>query len=93
VAEVDPPFIRTHGDNFIHVSEIDYLVEETQPFPVGTPPPPDEEQGTLEVIGEFASSLIREGKTQGQRAEALISIAHPDFQPELQKAAKKMFWP
>ena len=63
VAEVDPTFIRTHGDNWIHVSEIDYLVEETAPFPVGTAPPPAEEQGTLEVIGEFAASLIRDGDT------------------------------
>lgn len=63
VAEVDPSFIRTHGDNWIHVSEIDHLVEESLPFPVGTPPPPDEEQGTLEVIGEFASTLIRDGDT------------------------------
>ena len=63
VAEVDSSFIRTHGDNWIHVSEIDHLVEESLPFPVGTPPPPDEEQGTLEVIGEFASTLIRDGDT------------------------------
>lgn len=34
-----------------------------------------------------------EGKSDRQRAEAIISIAHPDFQPELRKAAKKMFWP
>ncbi len=63
VAEVDPTLIRTHGDNWIHVSEIDYLVEETEPFPVGTAPPPEEERGTLEVIGEFAASLIRDGDT------------------------------
>ncbi len=63
VAEVDPTFIRTHGDNWIHVSEIDYLVEETAPFPVGTAPPPAEEQGTLEVIGEFAAGLIHDGDT------------------------------
>jgi 4-hydroxybutyrate CoA-transferase len=63
VAEVDPTFIRTHGDNWIHVSEIDYLVEETEPFPVGTAAPPEEERGTLEVIGEFAASLIRDGDT------------------------------
>jgi 4-hydroxybutyrate CoA-transferase len=63
VAEVDPTFIRTQGDNWIHVSEIDYLVEETQPFNLGTPPPPEEERGTLEVIGEFAASLIRDGDT------------------------------
>jgi len=63
VAEVDPTFIRTHGDNWIHVSEIDHLVEETQAFSMGTPPPAEEERGTLEVIGEFAASLIRDGDT------------------------------
>jgi 4-hydroxybutyrate CoA-transferase len=63
IAEVDPTFVRTHGDNWIHVSEIDYLVEESKAFPLGTPPPPDEERGTLEVIGEFASTLIRDGDT------------------------------
>ena len=26
-----------------------------------------------------------------ERAEALISVAHPDFQPELRKAAKESF--
>jgi 4-hydroxybutyrate CoA-transferase len=44
------------------------------------------------VVTEFGIVNLQ-GKTQRQRAEALISIAHPDFQPELQKAAKKMFWP
>lgn len=63
VAEVDPTCIRTHGDNWIHISEIHHLVEETKAFPVGTNPPPEEEQGTLEVIGEFASTLIRDGDT------------------------------
>lgn len=63
VAEVDPTFIRTYGDNWIHVSEIDYLVEETQAFSMGTPPPAEEERGTLEVIGEFAASLIHDGDT------------------------------
>ncbi len=63
IAEVDPTFIRTHGDNWIHVSEIDHLVEETQAFSMGTPPPPEEERGTLEVIGEFAASLIHDGDT------------------------------
>jgi len=27
------------------------------------------------------------------RAEAIISVAHPDFRPELNKAARKLFWP
>jgi 4-hydroxybutyrate CoA-transferase len=44
------------------------------------------------VVTEFGIVNLQ-GKTQRQRAEALISIAHPDFQPELRKQAKKMFWP
>lgn len=31
IAEVDENVIRTYGDNFVHVSEIDYFVENTQP--------------------------------------------------------------
>ncbi len=29
------------------------------------------------------------GKTERERAEALISIAHPDFRPTLREAARK----
>lgn len=32
-------------------------------------------------------------KSRRQRAEAIISVAHPDFQPELRKAARQLFWP
>jgi len=32
IAEVDENTIRTYGDNFVHVSEIDYFVENTQPI-------------------------------------------------------------
>jgi 4-hydroxybutyrate CoA-transferase len=32
IAEVDENVIRTYGDNFVHVSEIDYFVENTQPI-------------------------------------------------------------
>lgn len=34
-----------------------------------------------------------ECKSRRERAEAIISVAHPDFRPELKKAAKKLFWP
>ncbi|MBA7700661.1 putative butyrate:acetyl-CoA coenzyme A-transferase [subsurface metagenome] len=34
-----------------------------------------------------------ENKSRRERAEAIISVAHPDFQSELRKAAKKLFWP
>lgn len=32
-------------------------------------------------------------KSRWERADALISVAHPDFQPELRTAAKEMFYP
>jgi 4-hydroxybutyrate CoA-transferase len=62
VAEVDPTFIRTHGDNWIHVSEIDYLVEETKAFLLGRIRCRTKSTDS-EVIGEFASTLIRDGDT------------------------------
>jgi 4-hydroxybutyrate CoA-transferase len=34
-----------------------------------------------------------EGKSRRERAEAVISVAHPDFQPELRRAARQLFWP
>ena len=34
-----------------------------------------------------------ECKSRRERAEAIISVAHPDFRTELKKAAKKLFWP
>jgi 4-hydroxybutyrate CoA-transferase len=44
------------------------------------------------VITEFGAAKLR-GKTQRQRSEELISIAHPDFRAELRREAKKLFWP
>ncbi|MFC2017737.1 acetyl-CoA hydrolase/transferase family protein [Chloroflexota bacterium] len=61
IGEVHPEFIRTYGDNFIHVSEIDYFVEATYP-PVMSWPPLDPEPHTR-PIAEYVSSLIRNGDT------------------------------
>lgn len=63
IAEVDPTLIRTYGDNFIHMSEIDYLVEETESLTVSTPPATDEDQPLIQVIGKLAATLIRDGDT------------------------------
>jgi 4-hydroxybutyrate CoA-transferase len=44
------------------------------------------------VITEYGIAHLK-GKTQRQRAEALIEIAHPDFRAGLRKEAQKLYWP
>jgi acyl-CoA hydrolase len=41
------------------------------------------------VVTEYGVAQLR-GRTAGQRAQALIGIAHPDFRGELREAAKRM---
>lgn len=44
------------------------------------------------VVTEYGVARLR-GKTQRERAQALIQIAHPDFRAELEKEAKRLYWP
>ncbi len=49
-------------------------------------------QFTDYVVTEYGVARLF-AKSQRRRAEELIAIAHPDFQEELTRAAKKLFWP
>lgn len=51
---------RTHGDSFVHVSEVDYLVELTHKLPELPTPPADY---AAQAIGKLASRLVRDGDT------------------------------
>ena len=65
IAEVNPLLIRTGGDNYVHVSELDYLVEEPiaiPPFSLTLPITADEQQAA-ETIGALVASLVRDGDT------------------------------
>jgi 4-hydroxybutyrate CoA-transferase len=42
------------------------------------------------IVTEFGIANVQ-GKTQRQRAEALIEIAHPDFRSELRAEAKRLY--
>jgi acyl-CoA hydrolase len=42
------------------------------------------------VVTEFGIATLR-GKTLKERARELCAVAHPDFQPELRKAAAEMY--
>jgi len=44
------------------------------------------------VVSEYGVASLQ-GKSLRQRAEALIAIAHPDFQSELRAAAQQLLWP
>ena len=62
---------------------------------------PQHDAGTaITVTRGFADYVVTEygvasllGKTFRQRAEELISIAHPDFRAELRQEAQKLFYP
>jgi len=65
IAEVQEDFIRTSGENYIHVSEITHFVEPTTP-PAAPPPTArnDEEVAATEVICTLvATELIHDGDT------------------------------
>jgi len=62
---------------------------------------PQFEPGTgIDIPMGYADYLVTEHgvvnleyKSRRERAEAIISVAHPDFRSELMKAAKRLFWP
>jgi 4-hydroxybutyrate CoA-transferase len=68
LAEVNKNLIRTYGDNFIHVSEIDYFVEHT---PSGRQPGSTDLLGRKQVepgeaekaIAGYVSELVKDGDT------------------------------
>jgi 4-hydroxybutyrate CoA-transferase len=65
IAEVQEDFIRTGGENYIHMDEIDFFVEGDAP--VGgppAPPPSDEEVAQVEAIcTSVAVELVNDGDT------------------------------
>ena len=62
---------------------------------------PQLEQGAMvTVLRHYADLIVTEygvaslmGKNHRQRAEELISIAHPDFRAELRAEAQRLWWP
>jgi acyl-CoA hydrolase len=60
IAQVNPQMPRTHGDSFIHVDAIDYLVPVDEPLiEVRCPSPTD----VARKIGQNVASLIEDGST------------------------------
>lgn len=60
IAQVNPSLPRVMGNSFIHVSEIDYLVEADRPIPEL---PPAKITEVERKIGEYCASLVKDGDT------------------------------
>lgn len=92
IAEVNPNVIRTYGDNFVHISEIDYFVEHT---PTGRPPGTGsltgkaikEPEPYLKRISENVAELIKDGDTLqigvGRTTEPLVRLGMLDEKHDL----------
>ncbi len=65
VAEVDESAIRTGGDNYLHVDQIEILVEKVgDDLPISVPARSEEDIAVTEVVGTLvASELVQDGDT------------------------------
>jgi len=60
IAEVNPRMPRTHGDSFVHIDRLDWLVPVDYPIPeLGAPPPGETEL----AIGRNVADLVQDGDT------------------------------
>ena len=76
LAEIHPGFIRTGGDNFIHVSEIDQFCEAAQPTGnLSIPPRTDEETLVVEVICTLVASELVKDRDTVQMGVGTVSAA------------------
>jgi len=60
IAEINPNMPRTLGDSFIHINDLDYIVEVNYPLPefkMSSPSP------VQQAIGCYGASLIEDGST------------------------------
>ncbi len=74
VAQVNPNMPRVLGDSFVHVSEIDALVEHEEPL-IETPLP--ERRVTVERMAKYVAKLVEDGATIqvgiGRNLSAILS--------------------
>lgn len=61
IAQINPLMPRTWGDSFVHVDEIDYLVDYTEPIVENQWPVRD--KNVIKRIGHYVSQLVEDGDT------------------------------
>jgi acyl-CoA hydrolase/RimJ/RimL family protein N-acetyltransferase len=60
IAQVNANMPKVHGDGFVHINDIDYLIPYDEPLPEYDP---QEESDVVEQIGKYVASLVRDGDT------------------------------
>lgn len=63
IAEVNSTMPRTLGDSFIHISEIDYIVESDRPILEWKPDSDGSTQEVIDRIGKHVADLVEDGST------------------------------
>ncbi len=61
IAQVNPRMPKTRGDSFVHIDDIDYLVEHEEPLVEALPSIKD--SGTASRIGFYVNQLVEDGAT------------------------------
>ena len=73
VAQINPQMPRVHGDGFLHIDKIDYIVPYAEPVLEFDVPVDDE---MARRIGDYVSKLVRDGDTiqvgYGSRLNSLV---------------------
>lgn len=77
IAEVQPDFIRTYGENYIHLDQIDGLVEGEVPVATApaAPPPSEEEVAAVEVICSLVAAELVNDRDTLQMGVGTVSAA------------------
>lgn len=74
VAQMNPRMPRVHGDTFVHLSEIDYIVPFDEPLLEFNPPVEDE---AAAMIGNYVAKIVKDGDTlqigYGSMPNAILS--------------------
>ena len=60
IAQVNRHMPRVHGDGFVHIDQLDWLVEHDEPLPEVPATAPSEEE---QAIGHHAAELVEDGAT------------------------------
>lgn len=76
IGEVQEHFIRTYGENYVHMDDIDILVEGNVPTgAIAAPPPSEEERSQVEIICTLVASELIDNRDTVQMGVGTVSAS------------------